>query len=83
MCLMAHEEDKVCDSIFTSPSIDEVIDKYDDLASLHQDLKKAYDILMKTSEKLAQDNIDKESKIKTLKYSISSEDKEIFFLKIM
>ena len=35
MCLMSHEEDKVRDSIFASPSIDEVTDKYDDSATLH------------------------------------------------
>ena len=33
VCLMAHEEDTVCESINTSPSFDGVIDKYDDLAT--------------------------------------------------
>ena len=81
VCLMALDENKVCDSINDSLTIDEVIEKYDELATTHQDLEKAYDSLSKTCEGLAMDNIKKENEIKVLQDGSNSKEKKISFLK--
>ena len=63
MCLMARDKDKVCPS---TPSVEEVIDKYDELASLHIELEEAFDNLLKISETLAKDSMLKGEEIKNL-----------------